>query len=138
MDVFSHAIAGFTVGLAYGNPLLGAVVAVLPDLPLIGPRRSKPTILYDLTHTLAFLALVGGAAWVATGSPLVFLALASHLILDVPTHGKTWGPMLLYPLTRHRFAPDGPDWEWFSQRWLFGLAITFVWIYGWIMSIVLP
>jgi len=133
MDWLSHAVAGAAVGYAFGDPTLGAVVALVPDLPLLGPRRALPPRLYDWTHSLLFTFAVGGAALVLTGSPLVLWALVSHLVLDLPTHGRAWGAPVLLPFSNARFALWNNDWELFSPHWWAGLAVTITWSLLWLI-----
>lgn len=129
MDIFSHAAAGASVGWAFGRPIVGALWGVIPDLVLGFKRRLYPNELYNYTHSFVFLLAVGSMG-VAFGSLVPFLAVLSHLILDVPTHGKQWGPMLFYP-NRKRFGM-GYEWEWFDGTWWIGFIITVVWCFIWV------
>lgn len=134
MDIFSHAIAGACTGAAWGRPLTGALVAVLPDAVLYGPRRRLPTPLYNLCHSLLFL---GAATWVASFWELhwlVYFCLLSHIFLDAPTHGVTWAPPLFYPFHNTRFNIWHDEWEWGNETWLFGLLLTCLWSIAWLLA----
>lgn len=132
MDIVSHAVAGAAVGAYYNRPILGACFGVLPDLVLGVKRLTVPTRAYNLTHSLSFGIGVGTIASFALGSPLPLLALLSHLLLDLPTHGSEWAPPLLYPWSNKRFS-YGEEWEWFSPDWWIGLYITLVWSVSWLL-----
>ncbi len=54
------------------------------------------------------------------------LAVISHLVLDLPTHGVHWSPQLLYPFLREPLV-WGEEWEWFNESWWFGLSLTIIW-----------
>lgn len=131
MDIVSHAVAGAAVGVAYGRPIVGALFGVLPDLVLGVKRLTVPSAAYNVTHSLAFTLLVGVLASVALSSPLPLLALLSHLLLDLPTHGPVWAPPLLFPISDHRFS-FGKEWEWFSRTWWLGFLITITWSTIWL------
>lgn len=126
MDIVSHAFAGAATGLLFGHPVAGALVAVLPDLALGIRRKSVPSEAYNLGHS-AFgvaLAVLLGSLW--SQGLLVFFCLASHIVLDLPTHGKTWAPPLLYPFGCQRFS-FGSEWEFFNYSWKRGLILTIFW-----------
>jgi len=124
MSSLSHAVAGASAGYIFGQPALGALCGVLPDLVLNIRRLLLPSELYNFTHSLAFAGLVG-LAGVQFGTAVPSLAILTHLALDVPTHGSTWAPPLLYPL-RRRYSL-GAEWEWFTRSWWTGLGLTFNW-----------
>lgn len=129
MDIVSHAVAGAFTGLLFGEPVLGATVAVIPDLVLVGKRRELPPAFYDVTHSLLFMVvcLVGSAFIMGPNTGLVVgWALLSHLFLDIPTHGDKWAPPLLYPFSKER-SGCGTEWEFFNGTWWFGLALTATW-----------
>lgn len=126
MDVFSHAIAGACTGAVVGRPLLGAALAVLPDVAAVGPRRLHPGALYNLTHSLLFLALVPALASLWGFGGLAYFCIVSHLILDMPTHGDDWAPTLMWP-SKFRYSIGHDEWEWFNETWWFGLLLTFLW-----------
>ena len=121
--VISHALMPLTVAVAAGSKrippkvaLIGAALAMLPDLDVIGLRLGVP---YDSAwghrgamHSLAMGAiLVTGMAAFAPALrkgwslPFLFLAAASHGLLDTMTDGGR-GVALLWPfdVTRY-FAP---------------------------------
>ena len=131
MDIVNHAVAGAAVGAAYGRPVVGALFGVLPDLVLGVRRLTVPTPAYNLTHSLSFVIVVGAIAGAVLGSPLPLLALLSHLLLDLPTHGPVWAPPLLYPGSVKRYS-YGDEWEWFSRSWWIGLSITSIWSATWL------
>ena len=128
MDLLTHAAVGAATGLPFGRPILGAFAAVVPDL-VLGPwRKAAPTPLYDCTHSLWFVAF-GGIAACAAGpgvGAVVALALLSHLVLDLPTHGPDWAPPLLLPYSKRRFS-FGKEWEFFNSSWYIGLNIATIW-----------
>lgn len=132
MDIFSHAVAGAATGTYYGKPILGACVAVIPDLVLGAKRMLTPTKLYDITHSLIFTMVLGYSYWFYMGDGLLFFALLSHLLLDIPTHGTTWAPPLLYPFKNKRFSLGNNEWEWYSTSWFTGLVLTILWSLLWI------
>lgn len=130
MDVLSHAAAGAATGSFYGRPLLGALIAVIPDLVLPMQRVLMPPRAYKLTHNLAFVTAA------ALLSPpgfrgLVFWCLLSHLFLDFFTHGEEWAPRLLYPWSDARVSPFG-EWEWFNRTWWAGFCLTLNWSIVWL------
>lgn len=125
MDVVNHTIAGAATGALFGHPILGAIAGALPDVMLIGPRRQTPPVSYDLAHSPLML-WAAGLVSVLLGSWAVIAAVASHLFLDLFTHGREWGPLLAYPLSDHRYSL-GDEWEWFSSSWWRGFWITLAW-----------
>jgi hypothetical protein len=131
MDIVNHAVAGAAVGTYFGRPVLGAFFGVLPDLVLGIKRLTVPSRAYNLTHSLLFTLGVGMVAGITLGSTVPLLALLSHLLLDLPTHGDEWGPPLLYPWNGKRFS-YGEEWEWFSPDWWVGLYINLVWSASWL------
>lgn len=133
MDIVSHALAGAATGIAFGRPVAGAVFGVMPDLVLGIRRKFSPTPAYDLTHSLSFVFACGGLWWALGGTWVAVFALLSHIVLDLPTHGKQWAPVLLYPLHRKRFS-YGVEWEWFSISWWRGLVLTIIWSSLWIFG----
>lgn len=133
MDILSHAIAGAAVGQAFGRPVLGAVCGVAPDLALLTWQRlSTPTAAYNAAHSALVLGGAGLLAAAASASVVPLLALLSHLLLDVPTHGKQWAPPLLYPLSSKRYSM-GTEWEWFNRSWWQGLGLTLTWSLAWLV-----
>lgn len=134
MDIFSHALAGAATGWAFGHPVLGAAVAALPDAVLGLRRRAAPTIAYNLTHSLLGLwaATVVASLFGWQVAATVFLALLSHLVLDMPTHGPHWAPPLLYPWLPNRFSA-GSEWEFFNRSWQRGLNLTLAWVLTWLL-----
>ena len=109
-SVFSHAIAGVTLGTLFRAPgppgrywLAGALCAVLPDVDVVAFWLGFPWrhVLghRGITHSLAFAAalaaVVGGVAfrgreWDGRRGALwlfLFLATASHGVLDAMTDG---------------------------------------------------
>lgn len=129
MDIFSHALAGACAGLLFNKPLLGAVIAVVPDLALGIKRKHRPSSVYDFTHSLLFVLLAVVGAWLTVGAMfamLTWLCLLSHLFLDVPTHGKQWAPPLLFPFFDYRVSA-GEEWEFFNASWKRGFVLTILW-----------
>jgi hypothetical protein len=130
MDLFSHAIAGASVGLAFNNPWLGAFMGVAPDL-VLGPRRRRlPSELYNASHSALVTIAIGLPIWIMFKTPVPLLALFSHLLLDLFTHGKEWGPPLFYPLNNKRYTFT-QEWEWFNASWFLGFCITISWSLTW-------
>lgn len=128
MDIISHAIAGASAGAMFQRPIFGAAVAVLPDLVLGVKRVSSPTVPYRVTHSLLFV-LFAWAVIYPWGHQLALcaaIALASHLLLDLPTHGPVWAPRLFYPFSDASFD-HAVEWEWFSTSWFIGLGLTVMW-----------
>jgi len=130
MDILSHAIAGACTGAAFGRPGLGAAIAVLPDIPLVGKRRDKPPVIYVVLHSLPFVVVASlvGSLW--GFGVLCFFCLLSHIILDLPTHGKRWAPTLLWPWKRKLIYWE--EWEFFNKPWMWGLLLTVLWSNLWI------
>lgn len=132
MDIISHALAGAATGAYYGRPLLGAAVAVLPDLVLPLRRLKHPPARYLFTHSFTFLILASiigaifGVGW------LVFFALLSHILLDIATHGEHWAPALFAPFSNVRYRFNN-EWEWFNEVWYFGAYLTLLWSAAWLL-----
>lgn len=132
MDILSHAAAGAATGAAFGRPVWGALIAVVPDIPIFGPRRRKPSVLYKMTHTLLFVLIAAVLGAVLGVGWLVFFCLLSHLTLDIPTHGMQWAPRVLYPYS-HKPLLNCGEWEFFNRQWFVGLGITIGWIITWLL-----
>jgi hypothetical protein len=130
MDIFSHAIAGACTGMYFGRPVLGAVIAVLPDLPIFGARTHNPPWLYKFTHSFAFLILGTLTGMLVEMPFLVFFCLMSHLILDVGTHGSNWYPRLFWPIEYRVYRAN--EWEFFNSAWWSGAFITLIWSDVWL------
>lgn len=129
MDIVSHAIAGASVGYAFNEPFHGAVAGIFPDLCLGIKRKAYPTPLYDFTHSVIGVWILGCALCVIGDSPAAMIALASHVFLDLFTHGPTWAPMLAWPgYGRYSF---GEEWEYFNDSWYRGATITLLWSAAW-------
>lgn len=135
MDLISHAVAGAATGAAFGRPVLGACVAVTPDLVLGIKRRAVPNTAYDITHCPAFACSIGLAIFAITNSigiaACVTACLVSHIALDLQTHCSRWAPKLLFPFAQHRHS-CGDEWEWFNRSWWIGLITTILWSATWI------
>ncbi len=127
MDLVGHALAGGAVGLYYGHPVLGALVAVLPDLPLFRARLATPPTSYDILHSLWPLPLL------MLLPQWILWAWVSHLLLDLPSHGKIWAPPLLWP-KQTRFSVFGIEWELFNRAWIIGVVVTVSWSSTWILA----
>lgn len=130
MDIITHALAGAATGAFYGKPVIGAVVAIIPDLVLGIKRKEKPTELYNFTHSLLFVTAVGSISLATFSNLFLFWAVLSHVILDLMTHGKVWAPTLFYPHSK-RFS-YGEEWEWFNKDWWMGMAYSITWILLWL------
>lgn len=136
MDLVTHMAVGTITGYSVGHPLIGALAAAVPDLTLGYKRRKLPTSAYDFHHSLLglafFTAMFVGGSYLAGGVTrnavlAALLGYASHLALDLPTHGTTWAPPLLYPFSKSRFSIFGQEWEWFSPVWWLGMFYAFIW-----------
>lgn len=127
MDIVSHAIAGAAAGVPFGRPLLGAFFGVLPDIVIIGKRRELPSKAYDFMHSIFGVGLFGLAGTYATGSIAPLVAILSHLLLDLPTHGDKWAPPLLFPFDSMRFS-CGEEWEFGNLSWWQGVLFTLLWV----------
>lgn len=130
MDIFSHAVAGACTGFAFGRPVLGAIIAVIPDIPIFGPRRDTPPYLYKFTHSLVFLFIFAIIGSLFELQHIVFFCLASHLVLDITTHGDKWYPRLLWPINYRIYC--GVEWEFYNRSWQIGACITFIWCSLWL------
>ena len=156
-SVFSHAVVGATV-VACGLPrpraalvALGAVLAVLPDLDVVGLAfgwgLDHPLGHRGLSHSLFMaVALAGLATLAAVVRPIerwwrmwliLALAAASHGLLDALTNGGR-GVAFFAPFvpTRWHFparpievSPIGV-WTFFSQRGLEVLTNEVVWLWA--------
>ena len=131
MDIISHAIAGASAGYYFGNPVLGAVIGILPDLPLIGRRKTNPTELYKFTHSALFLVVCCAIAYSLGCLPIVFCALLSHLLLDLPTHGAVWFPRVFWPIEVNIYRAY--EWEFFNKSWWMGLLVLIIWSSAWLV-----
>ena len=132
MDIASHFIAGASVGIYYGKPLIGGFLGILPDLVLGLQRKAEPTKLYRVTHSFLFLLLVTALFAYTSFYMLVFWALFSHLLLDYFTHGPMWSPNLFYPSKRTLHLKFISEWEFFNSSWTLGFILTFIWSVFWI------
>ncbi len=132
MDILTHAAVGAATGLVYGHPVVGALVAVLPDIVLGVKRKEHPPESYYVLHSLTCIAVVFPILYSLFGMmgflvETIIMAWTSHIVLDAVTHGNAWCPRLLYPSEMHRGSPFG-EWEWFNRSWWFGLSIALIWI----------
>jgi membrane-bound metal-dependent hydrolase YbcI (DUF457 family) len=129
MDIVTHAVVGAATGAAFGRPFAGMAFAVLPDLFLFSvKRRDTPTAAYNASHSFAGLVLVTILAGLYAPSlgGVAFFAYASHIVLDVPTHGERWAPPLMWP-SKRRYSM-GDEWEWFNYSWFHGAFLAILWI----------
>lgn len=128
MDIFSHAIAGAAAGAIFQLPGTGAFFGVLPDLVLGLKRVATPPARYKLTHSFLFILVLPALLALADAqiAKCAAVALASHLILDLPTHGPVWAPRLLYPFSEKIFV-DSSEWEWGNKSWTTGFLLTLNW-----------
>jgi inner membrane protein len=156
-SVFSHAVVGATV-VACGLPrpraalvALGAILAVVPDLDVVGLAvgwgLDHPLGHRGLSHSLAAAAVLAAAA--ASLVPMraderrwrvwlmLALAAASHGLLDALTNGGR-GVAFLAPFSDARWhfparpievSPIGV-WTFFSRRGLEVLTNEVVWLWA--------
>lgn len=139
MDIFSHAIAGASTGMVFQRPLTGAFFGILPDLVLSIKRVEVPPKRYRVTHSFAFVAVVFAAMHLAGSQTALCAAIAllSHLVLDLPTHGPQWAPRLFYPFSNWTFPTLG-EWEWLNDSWFVGFYITCLWVTTcWSLSLII-
>jgi len=125
-SIFSHAIVPLAAGAALGRArvargvaLMGAFLAIVPDVDVVGFRLGlgyeSPWGHRGVTHSLLFAAAVAGLValgWARARSVGAFLFLfaciVSHALLDMLTDGGQ-GVMLLWPLDETRlFLPWQP------------------------------
>lgn len=139
MDIITHAIVGAASGAVFGHPIVGAIVAVIPDIPLGITRKHRPNIGYDMLHSPVigglnmfnmaniFLGMSHGAPTDFSFGWAALLAWASHIFLDLFTHGPTWAPMPFAPISFRRVSL-GYDWELFDSTWWNGLLLAICWV----------
>lgn len=126
MDIFTHAIIGAATGAQYNEPVLGAVIAIIPDLPLIGKRRQEPTELYKYCHSFLGLLTISLLLYaIIDNFELCLACLVSHIVLDLPTHSAKWNPRLFYPNNCH--LQNFKEWEFFNNSWFLGLGVSIIW-----------
>ena len=130
MDIFNHALAGAATGLYFGYPIEGAMIAILPDLVLGIERKYEPSIIYNFTHSLLFVFFISMLSYPFYEWLGLFSCL-SHLLLDIPTHGKRWAPVLFWPHAK-RFNLGNREWEFFNVVWIKGFLLTLLWIIIWL------
>lgn len=115
----THAVVGACTGNVFGRPFVGAMVAVLPDLVLGVKRRKFPNKAYKITHSWIGLLVC------AFAPGYIFWPYLSHILLDIPTHGKDWAPRLFYPSS---ICIPASEWEFFNISWWIGLILAFLWV----------
>src|ERR1043166_3409451 len=162
--MFSHAVTALSIGTCFYRPqvpkrvwILGAICGAFPDIDVVGFHYG---IHYGdfwghrgFTHSLVFAVLLAGVVVLAASRTnltgisrlslafYVFLATASHGVLDAMTNGGLgvaffsplddgryffpWRPILVSPISAGRF---------FSARGYAILQNEFLWI--WFPSIV--
>jgi inner membrane protein len=152
----SHPAVPLAIGLGVGRDIVparllavAAVASVVPDLDVVGLRLGIPYASQlghrGLSHSLAFAAAAAlVSAWyhrelcspAATAFSFVFVATASHGILDAFTNGGL-GVALLWPCSAERFfaparvvqvAPLGLS--ALSSRGAALLASELLWVWG--------
>jgi len=157
--MFSHAVTALSIGTCFYRPqvpkrvwILGAICGAFPDIDVVGFHYG---IHYGdfwghrgFTHSLVFAALLAGVVVLAASRTnltgisrlslafYVFLATASHGVLDAMTNGGLgvaffsplddgryffpWRPILVSPISAGRF---------FSARGYAILQNEFLWIW---------
>lgn len=138
MDIVTHAITGAITGAHWNRPILGAAVAVAPDLVLGVKRRALPSLAYSVTHSPLLMSVVLSVATGAlTRDPAltacVIACYLSHVTLDLQTHGGAWAPRLFFPFSKRRTSL-GDDWEFFNRAWWLGLLTAFLWSLVWLLA----
>jgi inner membrane protein len=156
-SVFSHAVVGSTlVACALSRPratlvVLGAVLAVLPDLDVIGLavgwHLDHPFGHRGLSHSLSVAVLAGalGALAVRPSPPdrrwrvwlVLALAAASHGVLDAFTNGGRGVAFLApfddarwhFPVRPIEVSPIGVR-EFFTSRGLDVIANEVIWLWA--------
>jgi hypothetical protein len=135
MDIVTHAITGAVTGQIFGRPILGASVAILPDISLGVARKLHPPEEYDMMHApvvmlfciFAWCGLFVGILGLSVDIVKVcMLAYLSHIVLDVQTHGDEWAPMLFAPMSMRRVSLGG-EWEFFNRYWCLGMITAILW-----------
>lgn len=130
MDIMTHAVVGAATGAVFGNPILGVVIAVMPDVVLGPSRRQKPNAWYNLTHAPIPMLVLLTVVFLPFGyAACAAFAYLSHIVLDLPTHGGKWAPKLFAPFSYRRVSL-GDDWEFFSREWWVGLIIASLWSFS--------
>lgn len=132
MDIITHAWVGFVTGSSVGQPLVGTLAGIAPDLVMGVQRQKTPPPAYTLSHSAIFTLLVTYVSGLLFGKQVAlatFLALVSHLYLDFFTHGPIWGSPILYPFSKRRFSPLGEEWEFFNEVWWVGLFLAVCWCF---------
>ncbi len=158
-SAFSHAVAALGLGTCFYRPAVskrvwvaGAVCSVIPDLDVVGFRFGIPYGDFwghrGFTHSLIFAALLTGAVMLVCfprGAPgigrlplsaYLFLATASHGVLDAMTNGGLgvaffspfentryflpWRPIRVSPISLGRF---------FSRQGYLVLKSELLWIW---------
>ena len=115
MDI--PALAFFAAAL---NPTPITIIgSLIPDIPAIGSRRRRPNEWYTATHSILFILLTSAF------SPDLGIGVASHVGLDLLSHGETFSPRLLFPASRAAII--------WTEEWEFGNRIH---LCGWIIIIV--
>lgn len=120
----THAVVGAVAGSLVNQPFVGALAGVLPDAVLGVKRRIHPNIAYKLTHSV--LICLACSLTLIEYTPYgvaVLLGWLSHILLDIPTHGKQWAPMPIYPISTFAFRYFN-EWEWLDETWFKGLALA--------------
>lgn len=118
MDILTHAIVGAAVGIKFESLLPCVIASVAPDIILGIKRKLTPSIPYKFLHSIFPVC-----ALYLFGFKAEAIAWATHIVLDIPTHGRLWSPNLLYPFYRRGFSCFD-EWEFFNASWLKGLALS--------------
>ncbi len=132
MDIVTHALTGAATGAAFGRPLLGAVVAVVPDSALwLRPRLARPPALYRAAHTLLAAWSAGIITLLLTAdngaiAGCVLWAWLSHIVLDFFTHAGEWAVRPFYGMSNWH-PKIFQEWEWLNRSWWLGLTIAIIW-----------
>lgn len=151
--VFTHAVVPLALAVAAGggriSPRLavaGAIFAVLPDADVagfgLGIEYADEWGHRGATHSIAFAALCAAAVAIVwkearslTGFAFLFVAMASHGLLDTLTSGGL-GAAIWWPFDQARiFAPTTPirvspiGFNFFSERGVATLVSEFKWVW---------
>lgn len=118
MDILTHAIVGAAVGVKFESLLSCVIASIAPDIVLGTKRKFAPTVPYKFLHSVFPVC-----ALYLFGFKAEAIAWATHIVLDIPTHGPLWSPRLLSPFSDKGFT-GFHEWEFFNTSWKKGLVLS--------------